>query len=291
MDLVYINGDYFPKEEATISVFDRGFLFSDSVYDMVPVLNGQFFTAHEHIQRLIHSANAIRIRSPFTEAEWLSLCESFLKKNGADKTYNGSIYIHVTRGNHGERKHRPPENLTPTVVMFWIPLPKEDPLIEGITAITVEDRRRQNCSYKGTSLLPNILACYEAQEQSCYEAIQVRDHWVQEGTTSNVFVVIDNEIITPPLSSSILPGITRELIIQTAAYLGTPCREEQIHENSLKQCSEIWITGSRKDIYPVISLNHKPVGDGIVGPVCKALMKAFQERKNAETRKHDRTKS
>lgn len=281
MDLVYVNGVFTPRDQATISVFDRGFLFSDGVYELMPVESGQFYTAKEHIQRLLRSCDSIRIPSPHSEDEWLALCNDFMKKNQVDESVTGSIYIQVTRGQQLRRQHYPNETLTPTVVMFWMPMSEtpNDLYRQGISAVTVEDKRRGDCSFKAIALLPNILATYEAHDQNANEAIQIRDGFVQEGTMSNIFVVQNGVIITPPLSRHILQGVTRQRVIAAAKKAGIPCEERPIPESDLAACDEIWVTGSRKEIYPVITLNQQAVGSGDVGPVWHQLMDAFNQAK------------
>jgi len=281
MDLVYVNGVFTPRDQATISVFDRGFLFSDGVYELMPVESGQFYTAKEHIQRLLRSCESIRIPSPHTEDEWLALCNEFMTQNKANESATGSIYIQVTRGQQARRQHYPNETLTPTVVMFWMPMSEtpNDLYRQGISAVTVEDKRRGDCSFKAIALLPNILATYEAHDKDAKEAIQIRDGFVQEGTMSNIFVVQNGMIITPPLSRHILQGVTRQRVIAAANKAGIPCEERPIPESELTESDEIWVTGSRKEIYPVITLNHQPVGSGDIGPVWHQLMDAFNQAK------------
>lgn len=281
MDLVYINGAFTPREQATISVFDRGFLFSDGIYELIPVEAGQFYTAKEHIRRLMRSCESIRISSPYSEDQWLTVCREFMSRNNADERVTGSIYIQVTRGQEALRQHYPNDTLTPTVVIFWMPISETPNKRErlGISAITVEDKRRGDCSFKAIALLPNILASFEAHDQNAKEALQIRDGYVQEGTMSNIFVVQQGVIVTPPLSRHILQGVTRQRVIAAAKRADIPCEERSIPEAELAHCDEIWVTGSRKEIYPVLTLNHKPVGKGHVGPVWQKLMNAFNQDK------------
>ncbi|MTI14716.1 D-amino acid aminotransferase [Sansalvadorimonas verongulae] len=271
MSQVYLNGEFIPVEEAQISVLDRGFLFGDGVYEVIPLFNGKPLQQEEHIARLYRSLDAIDLSIDQKPEEWSKLFQTlfFLNKDDGD---NQSIYLQITRGTGKVRSHNYPDGVKPTVfamTMPFIPGIQANQPHAGGKAITVADQRWQRCDIKSISLLGNLIPHHSAVQAGVTEAIQIDDQGrVTEGASSNVFVICDGRIITPPLSDRILGGVTRALILQLAAndsrYI---CEERELSANDLQQADEIWITSSSREIVPIIELDGVSVGSGKPGPV------------------------
>jgi D-alanine transaminase len=277
--IVYLNGNYLPLEDACVPVLDRGFIFGDGVYEVIPVYAGKPFRLAHHLQRLKNSMTAVRIDNPHSNAEWQRLIEAIIKRNN-----NGdqSIYLQVTRG-VAIRDHRFPGDATPTVFIMsnlFQPVPEEQ-LQQGVSAITLDDIRWQYCHIKSIALLPNILLRQQAVEQGAAEAILIRDGNVTEGAASNVFIVHNNVIITPPKDDCLLPGITRDLVVELAKQHALPCREAPISNTDLYSADEIWVTSSTKEILPVTRIDGKAVGQGNPGPVWRRMYDIYQDCKHA----------
>jgi len=282
MPIVYLNGEYLPQEEAKVSVMDRGFLFGDGVYEIIPIYDGHMVGLKEHLQRLKRSLTAIHMTPPMTDEEWINVFNQLLERNNKTSgTHN--IYLQITRGPGETRSHALPETYQPTVIAFCVP-PRARPrkeLNKGFSAITLDDSRRRDCSVKAITLLPNILLYEEARKVGAAEAILIRNGEAVEGTSSNLFVVMNNVLLTPPLSSNILAGITRQLILKLAKEKNIPCRETTITKDMLHDASEIWLTGSSKEIFPITKLDDKPVGEGKVGPIWERMMDYYEAYKTA----------
>ncbi|RLA25894.1 MAG: D-amino acid aminotransferase [Gammaproteobacteria bacterium] len=272
---VYLNGDYLPLSAAKISVLDRGFLFGDGVYEVIPAYYGKLFYLEAHLQRLKNSLNAIRLSVPFNIEQWLEILQPLLIEGDAQY-----IYLQITRGVADKRDHAFPEQCKPTIFAMCsaiAPFARE----AGVQAITLDDMRWQLCNIKATTLLANILLRQQAVDNSCAEAILIKDGYATEGAASNVFAVIDNVLVTPVKSNEILPGITRDVIIELAQANGIAVREDVIPLADLQAASEIWLTSSTREILPVTTLDNQPVGAGQVGPVWQAMQELFQEHKRA----------
>ena len=264
MSVVYLNGGYLPLEDARISVVDRGFTFSDGVYEVLPVFYGKMFRFNEHIERLENSLSAIRIINPHSRDEWREICEKILEHN----PLNGgqSIYIQVTRG-VGDRNHIYGVDLKPTVFAMCRSAGEQN-FTGGISAVTHEDIRWQYCYIKSTALLANVLLKQRAYDtDGSREAILIKQGRLTEGAASNVFVVAGGVIKTPEKDGGILPGITRDLVVELLKNSGFECLETNITETELCEADEIWITSSTIGIVPVTVLNGAPVGNGHPGPV------------------------
>lgn len=277
--IVYLNGEYLPADEARVPVLDRGFIFGDGVYEVIPAYNGKLFRLDEHLQRLENSLQATRIPGPFDREEWRAILEALVRKNGGG---DQSVYLQVTRG-IAAREHGFPEKVKPTVFIMCNPLQAVDDRIReaGVCAITLEDSRWKHCDIKAITLLPNILLRQQAVDAGCTEAILVRDGLVTEGAASNVFMVRDGQIRTPPKSRQLLPGITRDLVVELARQHGLDCREQDIPVATLAEADEIWLTSSTKEILPVTHLDGRPVGDGRPGPVWARMFAIYQDYKQA----------
>lgn len=282
MSIIYLNGKYVPQEDAKISVFDRGFLFGDGVYEVIPVYDGHMVGLQQHLDRLKHSLSMIHMEAPLTDKEWEAIFNTLLEKNN-QKSGVQSIYLQVTRGPEETRRHILPDSYTPTVLAFLAPprTRSRDELNQGFSAITLDDSRRRDCCIKAITLLPNILLYEEARRAGAAEAILIRNGEALEGTSSNLFIVYDQELITPPLSPNILGGVTRELVISLAKQHNIPFEEKNITEAMLSDANEIWMTGSSKEIFPIVKLNDKPVGKGKVGPLWNQMMDLYESHKQS----------
>jgi len=275
--IVYLNGEFLPLSEARVSVLDRGFIFADGVYEVIPVYGGRLFRLQEHLQRLENSLAAIKLNNPLTQQQWIETLESLVVRNQGDEQSDQSVYLQVTRG-PAKRDHNFPEQVKPTVFIMSEPLQTKPPS-SGVKAITLPDMRWQRCDIKSIALLANVLQRREAVEMGAAEAILIRDSYMMEGAASNVFIVVDGVAITPPKSQFILPGITRDLILEAMQAAQRFCREADIPESQLRTADEIWITSSTREILPVIMLDDKPVGNGKPGPIWSQVFKIYQDYK------------
>ena len=276
--VAYVNGAFVPVAEARVSVLDRGFLFADGVYEVVPAYAGKPFGLKEHLARLARSLRELRIPNPHAEAEWIALAEQLVAHNGGGDCM---VYFQVTRGAPPRRGHAFPSDTPPTVVGLCnaLPSPSEMALRDGVGAITRPDIRWGRCDIKSVSLLPNILATQAATEQSCNECILHRDGRVTEGASSNVFAVLGTSVVTPSKGPDILSGITRELLLEVLRAARVPVQERRLTLNELRSADEIWLTSSTREVLPVTKLDGDPVGGRKPGPVWKKAWALFQERK------------
>ena len=264
--MVYVNGDYVDLHAACLPITDRGLLFGDSVYEVVPAYRGRLFRPIQHIERLDRSLAAIRMTNPLDHQTWLAILQK-LADQGPDS--DQQIYLQVTRGAYSIRKHAIPDMVAPNVFVFTYLTPDPNPAMSNreIAAITLDDIRWQRCNIKSTNLLPNVLAHSQAQDEGADEAILVRDGNAIEGTASNLFIVSDGLIITPPRGDYLLPGITRDLVLELAKNNNAPHAEANIGIKELASADEVWLTSSTREIMPVVKLNGRQVGNGAAGPV------------------------
>ncbi len=266
-----------PAQEARVSVFDRGFLLGDGVYEVIPVYNGQCFQLQGHLARLQASLDGVRMQNPHTNEQWKKLIEQLVTLNGDG---DQSLYLQVTRG-VAPRDHIFPEGVTPTAFAMsntLTPVP-EKYKTEGAAAITTADIRWQNCNIKAITLLPNSMLKQQALEAGALEALLIRDGFLTEGAASNAFVVIDGIIYTAPKDEKVLPGITREVVIEIAKANTMPLIEEAVTEAQLKQADEIWVSSSTKEVVPITVLDGEPVGEGIPGPIWQRMDALYQQYK------------
>ena len=276
MSIAYLNGNYLPLPEAMVQAIDRGFIFGDGVYEVIPVFGGHRLRLHEHFLRLQASLDAIYMDNPHTETEWTGIVQGLLDHNpGAE---NRSVYLQVTRG-AALRDHLIPDDIAPTVFGTCRAIPDRD-LSAGVSAITHEDIRWQYCHIKATSLLPSVLLRERARRKDgSVEAILLRDGFVTEGAASNVFVVLNGRIRTPAKSNHLLPGITRDLVVELLNTQGPGCEEAPISAAELNSAGEIWITSSTVGIAPVTRLDGRPVGQGVPGTHWQATDALYQNFK------------
>lgn len=285
MPSVYLNGAFLPLEQACVSVTDRGFLFGDGVYEVIPAYGGRLFRLPHHLQRLQNSLDGIRLANPLDAGEWENMLNKLLAQNrdAAGPDNDQSVYLQVTRGCAARRDHSFPEKISATVYAASNPIARPDPAIEqtGVAVITLDDTRWQRCDIKAITLLPNVLLRQQAVDQGAAEAILVRGGQVIEGSSSNVFMVRNGTIITPPKSERMLPGITRDLVLELAAKHGLPRAETDIDETILAQAEEVWITSSTREIVPVTRLNGRAIGAGRPGPLWKIMAGHYRDYKTA----------
>lgn len=271
MSIVFLNGDYMPVEEAKISPLDRGFLFGDGIYEVIPSYFGKMVGFQGHINRMNDGLKAIGIELNWSDAQWQTLCDNLSKKNGEGPL---GIYLHVSRGADTKRFHAFPENVAPTVfaMAFEIPIPKTPDLAtvgNGYALTSTEDLRWQRCQIKSTALLGNVLHFQEGFEAGSQETLLFNNNnELTEASASNIFIVKNGVIATPIQDNQILSGITRRLIIDILTKDGTLTVEERtITLDEVRSADEVWVTSSSKEIAPVTILDGKPVGDGKVGQV------------------------
>jgi D-alanine transaminase len=279
MTTAYLNGSFLPLEDACVPVMDRGFLFGDGVYEVIPVYGGRMFRLAQHLQRLQNSLDGVRISNPLTVDGWRGLLEELVSRNpGNDQ----AVYLQVTRGVAPKRDHAFPADTRPTVFAMSNPLsePRDIAREQGIHAITLPDIRWQHCNLKAITLLPNVMLRQQAIEADTAEAILVKEGYATEGAASNLFIVHHGVLVTPPKGPTLLPGITRDLIIELAAVNAVPCREADIPAAELQGAEEIWLTSSTREISPVVRLDDAAVGDGTPGPVWKHMTGLFQAYKD-----------
>lgn len=275
MNIVYLNGEFLPEKEAKVSVFDRGFLFGDSVYEVIPFYQGVGFRLDEHIGRLNHSLRAVRIQN---DQDWVGILEQLVSKNGGG---NLSVYLQVTRGSAGRRSHAYDDSLQPTVFACCSEI--KDIWQAGVDdvvplkAIVTEDLRWHRCDIKSTCLLPNILVLQQAKDEGVQEALFSRDEKLTEGSACNLFIVKRGVLYTPKRSSEILGGITRELILEQADKHGIQFQESDIDYDRLLSADEVWVSSSTRGIVPVIEIDGQQIGNGQKGPVWQKMFELFTD--------------
>jgi len=278
--MVYLNGNFIPKEKAFISVMDRGFLFGDGVYEVFPVYKKNIIGLDAHLSRLQDGLDAINIENPHSKDEWASLIKKIISLN--IKNINQAIYLQISRGCDDNRKHTYDE-LNPTIyIQSSLIGPREkNSLLKGKSAITREDIRWLKSNTKATSLLANTLYAQEAKENNAEEAILHRDGIVTEASSSNVFIVKDNCIYTHPKGPNILPGITRDIAIACAKKLDINVNETIFSKEQLMEADEVWITSSTREILPITLIDNNVINTGVSGPVWSLIYDQYQLLKTA----------
>lgn len=276
-NIIYLNGQYMPIEKATVSVMDRGFLFGDGVYEVIPVFGGNLLRLEGHLHRLQNSLNRISLPNPYENNRWHELFSDLLTKNvGEDR----AIYLQISRGTYSKRDLSVPSgcDISPTVFIMVLQIVPADikTISAGISAITIEDFRWDACDIKSTSLVANVMLRQQAADAGVEDAILIKDGVVTEGTASNVFMVKDGALITPPAGHQLLSGITRNMVIEIAKNNTIVVEERDIKPAELYAADEIWMTSSTREIAPVISLNGQRVGSGKAGPMWENVMTLYQ---------------
>ena len=278
MNIAYLNGQYLPIEQAKISPLDRGFLFGDGVYEVVPSYEGKLVGFLPHLQRMNEGLEAIGISTGWSENQWLDLCLKLIQQNGAG---NLGIYLQISRGTYETRAHRFPDKVNPTIFAFCFEIPPapvaDKSLAKTYTVSTARDIRWDRRDIKSTSLLGNVLHYQQGVEQGNQETLLYNEHnELTEASSCNAFIVKNGTVITPPLDHQKLPGITRQILIDILRNDGNIVVEERaVTMNEVAQADEVWITSSSREIAPVIAIDSVPVGDGQVGDVWLAAQTLF----------------
>ena len=276
MNIFYLNGQYIPKEKAKVSVLDRGFLFGDGIYEVIPVYHKKPIGIDLHLKRLTKSLTYVDIQLSYSMDEWKSIFQQLAQINHLNNEIF-SFYIQITRGAAEERLHEYPDSLTPTVLVYCkkLRLYDQETLEQGLKAIVVSDDRRKNCHVKSINLLPNVLAYQKAFKENATEAILIKQGNAIEASNSNLFIVKNNTLITPPLSPHILAGVTRHIVLELAKKSDIQCVERDIKKEELYAADEIWVTGSTKEICPITQLNDWSLNTS-AGPVWHTINELYQ---------------
>jgi len=282
MTTAYLNGEYLPLEEARISPMDRGFLFGDGIYEVIPSYDGKMVGFGPHIERMLDGLDAIEIKLGWTKDQWRELCTSLMEKNGNG---NLGIYLHVTRGADTKRHHAYPENVEPTLFGYAFEIP-DPPVpdreqIHPYTCATGQDMRWDRCNIKSISLLGNVLHFQQGHSKGDAEILLFNDNnELTECGACNAYIVKDGVVATPPLDNQILPGITRQLLLKVLLADGSiPVEERIITRDEVLDADEIWISSSSKEVVPVVKLDGEPVADGKPGPVWEKAAKLYSAGK------------
>jgi D-alanine transaminase len=280
MSIAFLNGTFLPLQDARVPVMDRGFLFGDGVYEVIPVYAGKLFRLDRHLKRLRNSLAAIRIENPLSNAEWENMLTELVNHN---EDPDQAVYLQVTRGVAAKRDHAFPPDCKPTVFAMSTPMAASVDIgtISGAVAVTLPDIRWKLCNIKAITLLPNVMLRQQAIDSGAAEAILIRDGYAVEGAASNIFIVKDGMMITPPNGPTLLPGITRDLVIELAANHAVAFREADISEAELFSADEIWLTSSTREISPVTLLDETVISNGKPGPAWKHMISLYQDCKSA----------
>jgi D-alanine transaminase len=279
---VFLNGKLVPIEQASVSVLDRGFIFGDGVYELVPVYSRVPFRLDEHLTRLERSLGEAKIRNPYSRAQWRSNIYQVIDGQTFD---DQGVYFQVTRG-VAKRDHAFPKSLEPTVFMMSNPLvsPPQAQVDKGGAAVSATDNRWLRCDIKSISLIGNCLLRQMSAEAGAVETILFRDGKLTEASASNVFIVKRGVIHSPPKSNLILPGITYDVVSELARANNLPIEFRDVGEAQVRAADEIWVTSSSKEVLAIVELDGKPVGDGRPGPVFRRMHQLYQEFKQTVMR-------
>jgi D-alanine transaminase len=278
---VFLNGKLMPLEEAHISPLDRGFIFGDGVYEVIPFYQGRALRVQEHLRRLQRSLDELEIVNPYTSAQWDQYIGQLVKENGGGDL---AIYLQVTRG-VAKRDFAPIKGLTQTVFMMANPLPtpKREVYEKGISCVSLDDNRWLRCHIKSTALLGAVMLKGASNEAGADEAMLFRDGYLSESSASNIAAVKNGVILCPPLDNLILPGITYELMIELAQKAKMPLEIRRVLRKEVETADELWILSSTKEVVPITTLDGKPVGHGVnagkPGPLFAKMYGLFQEYK------------
>ena len=282
--ICYLNGEYLPLNEARISPLDRGFLFGDGGYEVIPVYSRRPFRISEHLGRLQRTLDGIHLPNPHSEVEWVERIERIIATAPFD---DQSVYLQVTRGADDKRDHAFPRGVPPTVFIFSAPLTTTPDSIRasGVAAVTALDNRWLRCDLKVVALLANVVARQSAIEQGCAETIFLREGFMIEGAASNIFVVKGGTLLAPPKDHRMLPGVTYDVVLELAATHGVPFEVREIAEDELRLAGEVWMTSSTKEVLPITTLDGKPVGTGMPGPLAQQMHGWYQQFKDEVMRR------
>jgi len=282
-DIVFLDGEYVPRTEARVSVEDRGFLFGDGVYEVTPAYRGGLLRLDRHLARLDRGLRGLGISADTSGIE--EVHRELLRRNGLEDEPMSIVYLQITRGVAIRTHHFPPPATRPTIFAYARAFRRPDPAewLEGYGAITYPDRRWSRCDLKTLQLLPSVMAQEAARAAGEVDAILVREGMALEGSHNNLFFVFDEVLRTHPTSNQILPGITRELVLELAREGGIEVEERPTPVEEVVEASEVFFTGTTTEIRPTVRVNQTPVGSGRVGPVTRRLYERLLERIAEET--------
>jgi D-alanine transaminase len=277
-ETVYLNGALVPLADAKVPVLDRGFIFGDGVYEVIPAYQRRLFRLREHLARLAYSLTQIKLLNPHDEAAWTGLLQTVVDRNPWD---DQSVYLQVTRGVAPRTQEFPRIAVQPTVfaMSYAMRTPSDEQRERGVAVVTRDDYRWGRCDIKSISLLANCLLRQEAEEAGASEVILIRDDHVTEASTSNVFLVKDGVIINPPKDRLILPGITYDLVVELARANGLPVEVRRVRRDELFGADEVWLSSSTKEVLPVSTIDGRPVGTGKPGRLYPLMYALFQDYK------------
>ncbi|NOR67593.1 MAG: D-alanine aminotransferase [Woeseiaceae bacterium] len=282
MTTAFLNGDYMALDEARISPMDRGFLFGDGIYEIIPVHDGKPIGFSLHIDRMKKGLSAVEINLDWSHDKWRDICDKLVDKNGAG---NLAVYLQVSRGADTKRHHAYPKGITPTGFGFAselaASLQSERTAVTPLKISSAEDQRWRRCDIKSTALLGNIIHFQKGQAEGNDETLlfNAADE-VTEGSATNVFVVKDGVISTPPLDHQVLPGVTRLMLLDMLRKDGSvPVEERVVTMEEARQADEIWLTSSTREVAPVVRLDGIPVGSGEAGPLWTMAYRLFTDKK------------
>lgn len=278
LPFAYLNGDIVRIEDATVPALDRGFLFGDAIYEVIPVYCGKLFRLDSHVERLMRGLDKISIACPHTATDWEQVFSQTAAANGEVDQY---VYLQVTRGVGRFRDHATPKDVEPLVFAMSQRLyPRSSKIAQrGIDAVLLPDTRWSRCDIKSTSLLANVLLRQQAIEQDCAEAILHRDGMVTEGAASTVMMVKNEALIVPPDNHEVLPGTTRRLAVELADGIGLSNVTRKFSVEELRAADEVLLSAATKEVMPVCTLDGSAVGSGRPGPVWRQLDAAYQSYK------------
>jgi D-alanine transaminase len=277
--IVYLNGTFVPLADARISVLDRGFIYGDGVYEVIPVYRRKPFRMPHHLARLARSLAGIRLDNPHPDAEWQRLVEAIVDRQPFD---DQAVYLQITRG-VAKRDHAFPSGVAPTVFMMSNPLPtpSREQVEHGVAVVTADDNRWLRCDLKTTSLLGNVLMRQLAADANAAETVMFRDGLLTEASASNVLVVRDGTVIAPPKDNLILPGITYDAALEVTRTAGVPLDVRPVTREQALGADEMWLSSSTKEVLAVTTVDGRPFAGGRPGPVFRKVHAAFQAAKAA----------
>ncbi len=278
MSIAYLNGEFLPLADARVSVMDRGFLFGDGVYELIPVYSRRPFRLTEHLRRMQATLDGIRLANPLSEAEWRQMIDRMIEVSPSE---DQSIYIQITRGPMAVRNHAFPKTVTPTVFALGEALqpPATAWREQGVTAISHADIRWLRCDFKVTALLANCLLRQMAIDAGCMETLLFRDGFLTEGSASNIFVVKNGLLLAPPRSHLMLSGVTYDVVLEIAAAQGLSVELRDISDEEVRRADEVWLTSSTKEVLPIVQLDGQPIADGRPGPLFQQMISWYQQFK------------
>ena len=284
MITAYVDGAFLPLAEARVSPMDRGFLFGDGAYEVIPVYSRRAFRLDEHVARLGNTLAAMRLANPHGADEWKAIILEIIARNPWD---DQSVYLQVTRGADTRRNHAfPGPEVKPTVFLMSEPLvtPSAEQLATGIAAVSAADIRWLRCDLKTVSMLANCLLRQHAIDHGCMETVLFRDSFLTEGAASSIFVCKDGVLLVPPKSHLMLPGITYDVVLELARRHGMKHEVREVLEAEVRSADELWMTSSTKEVLPITSLDGRAVGDGKPGPMGRQMYAWYQDFKNTVMR-------